>query len=161
MMSFKIKLSKGEMYFNDFFFEEGYKVETGFIMSSFYRELIKNNQIKKIMPHHYLLKNMVWKGKVFEIVIRTKFSDTFPFMVQLVDQDGEYYNSLNNWDERTDISMLEREVKGLYSWLIDECDFPDDVEYIDNGVRWLCKWGRISVSYETKSFNSGIYITYY
>ncbi|MER5086937.1 hypothetical protein KC894_21530, partial [Enterobacter vonholyi] len=84
----------------------------------------------------------------------------FPFMLHLVDKNSQYYKALNDWNARTNIHILNESVKSLSDWLKESLnlDTPDTME--TDIIRWNFAWGRVSVSYETKSFNHGIYIVW-
>ncbi|EOC3625773.1 DUF6386 family protein [Enterobacter hormaechei] len=51
-------------------------------------------------------------------------------------------------------------VKSLSDWLKESLnlDTPDTTE--TDIIRWNFEWGRVSVSYETQSFNHGVYIVW-
>lgn len=131
--------------------------EEGFCKSKLYQKLNTLNAVKNHMPYHYLIDSVVFFDKEFEINIRP-ICFGFPFMVRLVNKDGEYYKSLKDWNARTNINMLNNSVKSLSDWLNISLDLgvPDIME--TEMIRWNYDWGLISVSYETKSFNHGIYI---
>ncbi|ENY0894068.1 hypothetical protein MT488_13170 [Enterobacter ludwigii] len=133
--------------------------EEGFCNCDFYHKSIKHKAIKNIMPHHYLIDSTVFFEKEFQAIIRP-ICFGFPFMVHLVDKDSEYYKSLKDWDARTNINMLNNSVKSLSDWLSLSLNLgvPDVTK--TEMIRWDYEWGRISVSYETKSFNHGIYIVW-
>jgi len=160
MMNFNIELKTGEIKVDNLILSSNDKTEDNFICSNFFQHLIKANQIKKLMPHHFFVGNVKWENKLFELTIRPQCFDNIPFMLYLVDKQGEYYSSLSNWEKRTEIAMLEREVNHLCEWLTDILILPSATENVDNGKRWIFDWGRITVSFETRSFNCGIYITY-
>jgi len=81
-------------------------------------------------------------------------------MVHLVDKDSEYYKSLKDWDARTNIDMLNNSVKSLSDWLSLSLNLGGADIMETEMIRWDYEWGRIYVSYETKSFNHGIYIVW-
>ncbi len=57
-------------------------------------------------------------------------------------------------------ACINESVKSLSDWLKESLnlDTPDTTE--TDIIRWNFEWGRVSVSYETKSFNHGIYIVW-
>ncbi|MGD8164540.1 hypothetical protein [Pantoea sp. FN0307] len=135
------------------------ETEDVFCKSQLYQKLFEQNSIKSITPHHYLIDSVRFFDKEFEFYIRPICYD-FPFVVQLVDKHGGYYKSLNDWSARTNINMLNDSVVELSNWLKVSLNLltPDLIK--NEMVRWDLKWGRVSVSYETKSFNHGIYISW-
>nr|WP_033762191.1 hypothetical protein [Pantoea agglomerans] len=129
-----------------------------FCKSELYNSLQSSGSIKSLMPHHYLIDSIIFNNKEFELHIRPVIFN-LPFMVQLVDKGNEYYHSLNDWDRRADIEMLNESVRDLSKWLGSSLELgsPDFIKA--EVVRWGFPWGNVSVSYETRSFNHGIYIT--
>ncbi len=155
MINLNFNPKTGKLTFDDLTME--IDTEEGFCKSKLYHKLNTFGSVRKYIPYHYLIDSVVFFDKEFEINIRP-ISFGFPFMVHLVDKDSEYYKSLNDWDARTNINMLKNSVKNLSDWLSLSLNLgvPDITE--TEMIRWDCEWGRISVSYETKSFNHGIYI---
>lgn len=100
-------------------------------------------------------------GRVFELTVRPACFENIPFMLYFVNKSGLYYRSLSDWEKRSDINVLESEVNELFNWVCNELRLSGDYVKIEHGYRWEFFWGRISVSFETKSFNCGIYINYY
>lgn len=147
----------GELKFDDL--PLGIDTEEGFCKCDLYRELVKHNAVKKTMPNHYLAESVAFFDKEFQITIRPVCYG-FPFMLHLVDKNSLYYKALNDWNARTNIHMLNESVKSLSDWLKESLnlDTPDTTE--TDIIRWNYEWGRVSVSYETKSFNHGIYIVW-
>ncbi|MEH4930671.1 hypothetical protein [Enterobacter cloacae] len=133
--------------------------EEGFCTSNLYHELVKRNAVNKIMPNHYLVDSVAFFDKEFQVTIRPVCYG-FPFMLHLVDKNSQYYNALNDWNGRTNIHMLNDSVKSLSDWLKESLNLetPDTTE--TDMMRWRFEWGRVSVSYEIKSFNHGIYIVW-
>ncbi|MEG6060673.1 hypothetical protein, partial [Enterobacter roggenkampii] len=131
----------------------------GFCKSGLYHELIKRKAVNKTMPNHYLVDSVAFFDKEFQVTIRPVCYG-FPFMLHLVDKNSQYYNALNDWNARANIHMLNESVKSLSDWLRESLnlDTPDTTE--TDMIRWRFEWGRISVSYEIKSFNHGIYLTW-
>ncbi|MGY3310634.1 hypothetical protein ACVW06_003659 [Pantoea ananatis] len=128
-----------------------------FCESDFYKIMNSHGFIKKNIPHHYLIDSTVFFNKEFEMHIRP-ICFNFPFMVQLIDKKSKYYDSLSDWDKRTNIEMLNDSVKNLSNWLGSSLELKEP-DFISNDVvRWEFSWGDISVSYETRSFNHGIYM---
>lgn len=58
------------------------------------------------------------------------------------------------------ICLINDSVKSLSDWLNESLNLetPDTTE--TDMMRWRFEWGRVSVSYEIKSFNHGIYIVW-
>lgn len=133
--------------------------EEAFCNSEFYKKLQKVGSIKRLMPHHYLIDSIVFHNKEFEIHIRP-ICFNFPFMVQLVDKGSEYYDSLSDWNRRADIEMLNKSVRYLSNWLGSSLELGEPDFSENEMVSWRFPWGNVSVSYETRSFNHGIYITW-
>lgn len=133
--------------------------EDGFCTSNLYHQLIKRKAVNKIMPNHYLVDSVAFFDKEFQVTIRPVCYG-FPFMLHLVDKNSQYYNALNDWNARTNIHMLNDSVKSLSDWLKESLnlEMPDTTE--TDMMRWRFEWGRVSVSYEIKSFNHGIYIVW-
>ena len=133
--------------------------EEGFCTSNLYHQLIKRKAVNKIMPNHYLVDSVVFSDKEFQVTIRPVCYG-FPFMLHLVDKNSQYYNALNDWNARTNIHMLNDSVKSLSDWLKESLNLetPDITE--TDMMRWRFEWVRVSVSYEIKSFNHGIYIVW-
>lgn len=133
--------------------------EESFCKADLYHELVKRKSIKKSMPNHYLVDSVMFFDKEFQVNIRPVCYG-FPFMLQLVDKHSQYYNALNDWNARANIHMLNDSVKSLSIWLKEVLNLnpPDTKE--PEMVRWNFEWGRVSVSYEIKSFNHGIYIVW-
>ncbi|HDC4371526.1 hypothetical protein KMW40_10445 [Enterobacter cloacae] len=133
--------------------------EEGFCTSNLYHQLIKRKAVNKIMPNHYLVDSVAFFDKEFQVTIRPVCYG-FPFMLHLVDKNSQYYNALNDWNARTNIHMLNDSVKSLSDWLKESLNLetPDITE--TDMMRWRFEWGRVSVSYEIKSFNHGIYIVW-
>ncbi|KLG14352.1 hypothetical protein YA49_00250 [Enterobacter cloacae subsp. cloacae] len=133
--------------------------EEGFCTSNLYHQLIKRKAVNKIMPNHYLVDSVAFFDKEFQVTIRPVCYG-FPFMLHLVDKNSQYYNALNDWNARTNIHMLNDSVKSLSDWLKESLNLetPDTTE--TDMMRWRFEWGRVSVSYEIKSFNHGIYIVW-
>ncbi len=46
----------------------------------------------------------------------------FPFMVQLIYKEGEYYQAISDWNKVSNIDMLNKEVDFLYRWVAEEYD---------------------------------------
>lgn len=135
------------------------KTEDDFCKSKLYQNLVDRNCIKGITPHHYLVDSVIFFDKEFEVYIRP-ICYGFPFMVQLIDKNGKYYQSLKDWSARSDINMLNDSVKGLSDWLKAALNLAAPDVKKNEIVRWDLEWGRVSASYETRSFNHGIYITW-
>ncbi|HID3974895.1 hypothetical protein SJ090_00075 [Enterobacter cloacae] len=133
--------------------------EEGFCTSNLYHQLVKRNAANKTMPNHYLVDSVAFFDKEFQVTIRPVCYG-FPFMLHLVDKNSQYYNALNDWNARTNIHMLNDSVKSLSDWLKESLNLetPDTTE--TDMMRWRFEWGRVSVSYEIKSFNHGIYIVW-
>ncbi|HHZ8842431.1 TPA: hypothetical protein ACWMEY_000010 [Enterobacter cloacae] len=133
--------------------------EEGFCTSNLYHQLIKRKAVNKIMPNHYLVDSVAFFDKELQVTIRPVCYG-FPFMLHLVDKNSQYYNALNDWNARTNIHMLNDSVKSLSDWLKESLnlEMPDTTE--TDMMRWRFEWGRVSVSYEIKSFNHGIYIVW-
>jgi len=130
-----------------------------FCKGNFYNSMNSQGKIKKVIPHHYLIDSIFFSNKEFEMHIRP-ICFNFPFMVQLIDKKSKYYDSLSDWDKRTNIKMLNESVENLSNWLGSSLELREP-DFISNEVvRWEFFWGDISVSYETRSFNHGIYITW-
>lgn len=159
MIDFNIDISSGALLFNGERLEA--KDHNEWVVSSIYDKLKNVNEANQIIPYHYLVNDVLWMGRVFELTIRPACFENTPFMLYFVNKGGVYYRSLSNWEERSDINMLEYEIDELFNWLFNELHLSDDYVKIDHGYRWEFSWGRISVSFETKSFNCGIYISYY
>ncbi|EOG9680913.1 hypothetical protein EKN39_22515 [Enterobacter hormaechei] len=157
MIELKIKPITGELNLDGLPLE--IDTEEGFYKCNLYRELVKHNAVKKIMPNHYLVDSVAFFDKEFQVTIRPVCFG-FPFMLHLVDKNSQYYKALNNWNARTNIHMLNESVKSLSDWLKESLnlDTPDTTE--TDIIRWNFEWGRVSVLYETKSFNHGIYIVW-
>lgn len=157
MIELKFKPITGELNFDGLPLEIDTK--EGFCKCDLYYELVKYKAIKKTMPNHYLVDSVAFFDKEFQVTIRTVCYG-FPFMLHLVDKNSQYYNALNDWNVRTNIRMLNESVKSLSDWLKESLnlDTPDTTE--TDIIRWNFEWGRVSVSYETKSFNHGIYIVW-
>lgn len=111
------------------------------------------------MSNHYLVDSVMFFDKEFQVTIRPVCYG-FHFMLHLVDKNSQYYKSLNDWNARTNVHMLNESVKSLSDWLKESLntDTPDTTE--TDIIRWNFEWGRVSVSYETKSFNHGVYIVW-
>ncbi|ENO0289032.1 hypothetical protein ACAD15_000019 [Enterobacter bugandensis] len=133
--------------------------EEGFCRCDLYHELVKQRAIKKIIPNHYLVDSLAFFEREFQVTIRPVCYG-FPFMLHLVDKNSQYYKSLNDWNARTNINMLNESVKSLSDWLKESLnlDTPDTTKR--DIIRWNFEWGRVSVSYETKSFNHVAYIVW-
>ncbi|PCM83653.1 hypothetical protein [Enterobacter cloacae] len=133
--------------------------EEGFCTSNLYHQLIKRKAVNKIMPNHYLVDSVAFFDKEFQVTIRPVCYG-FPFMLHLVDKNSQYYKALNDWNARTNIHMLNDSVKSLSDWLKESLnlEMPDTTE--TDMMRWRFEWGRVSVSYEIKSFNHGIYLVW-
>ncbi|MEY8712552.1 hypothetical protein [Mangrovibacter phragmitis] len=159
MIDFNIDISSGELFFNGERLEA--KDHSGWVASPIYDKFKNVNEADQIIPYHYLVNNVLWMGRVFELTIRPACFENTPFMLYFVNKGGGYYRSLSNWEKRSDINMLECEVGELFNWLLNELRLSDDYVKIGHGYRWEFSWGRISASFETKSFNCGIYISYY
>ncbi|QXG53252.1 hypothetical protein KTJ90_11390 [Pantoea jilinensis] len=155
MKKLKFKPTTGALVIDEKYLE--ITSEELFCKSELYKSLQRSGSIKSLMPHHYLIDSIIFHNKEFELRIRP-ICFNFPFMVQLVDKGSEYYHSLNDWNRRTDIEMLNESVRDLSKWLSSslELGYPDFIE--TEVVRWGFPWGNVSVSYETRSFNHGIYI---
>lgn len=157
MINLNFNPKTGELTFDGITLEVA--TEEDFCKSKLYHKLNELNAVKKYMPYQYLIDSVFFCDKEFEINIRP-ICFGFPFMVHLVDKDSEYYKSLKDWNARTDINMLNNSVKVLSDWLNISLNLgvPDITE--KEMIRWGFEWGRISVSYEKKSFNHGIYIVW-
>ncbi|CAH3740808.1 TPA: hypothetical protein N5L20_002911 [Enterobacter kobei] len=157
MINLNFNAKTGKLIFDGLTLE--IDTEEGFCNSKLYHKLNTFNAVKKYMPYHYLIDPVFFCDKEFEINIRP-ICFGFPFMVHLVDKDSEYYKSLKDWDARTNINMLNNSVKSLSDWLSLSLNLgaPDITK--TEMIRWDYEWGRISVSYETKSFNHGIHIVW-
>ncbi|QTF07875.1 hypothetical protein HC231_07930 [Brenneria izadpanahii] len=158
MINLELDINTGSISLDNAFLKD--LTEDDFINSMTYKHLVNKKEIREITPHHYLINDVKWMGKNFEVTIRPKCFDNIPFMLYLVDKNGSYYSSLSNWNERANITMLDKEVLELSIWIMDKFSLYDSNKMDNNGKRWEFNWGRITVSYETKSFNCGIYITY-
>lgn len=157
MIELKFKPITGELYLDGLPLE--IDTEERFCKCDLYHELVKHEAIKKIMPNHYLVDSVAFFDKEFKVNIRPVCYG-FPLMLHLVDKNSQYYKSLNDWSARTNIDMLNESVKSLSYWLKESLnlDTPDTME--TDIIRWNFEWGRVSVSYETKSFNHGVYIVW-
>ena len=157
MIEFNLNPIAGDLTFDDL--PLGIDTEEGFCKSGLYHELIKRKAVNKTMPNHYLVDSVAFFDKEFQVTIRPVCYG-FPFMLHLVDKNSQYYNALNDWNARANIHMLNESVKSLSDWLKESLnlDTPDTTE--TDMIRWRFEWGRISVSYEIKSFNHGIYLTW-
>ncbi|WP_034912077.1 hypothetical protein [Erwinia sp. 9145] len=160
MMSFDIDVDTGNVSIDGKSLRNEEMKELDFTSSAFYNNLSGKGLIKKLIPHHYVINEISWGKEAFELIIRPQCFDNFPFLLQFLGKDWEYFHCLDNWDKKTNISMLDRQVVVMSNWLTENISLPSDVEVIENGNRWNFSWGRISASYETKSFNCGIYISY-
>lgn len=134
--------------------------EDVFVKSAFYETFFKQGEINELMPHHYLLKSVIFKDKIFEMIVRPICYD-FPFMIQLIDHDSDYFNSREDWNLKADINMLSQSVRKTSLWLSEVLDLQEPDVQNESFNRWLFSWGRVSVSYENKSFDFGIFITWY
>ncbi|MEG5814121.1 hypothetical protein UXN81_09055 [Enterobacter hormaechei] len=114
MIELKIKPITGELNLDGLPLE--IDTEEGFYKCNLYRELVKHNAVKKIMPNHYLVDSVAFFDKEFQVTIRPVCFG-FPFMLHLVDKNSQYYKALNNWNARTNIHMLNESVKSLSDWL--------------------------------------------
>ena len=157
MIEFNLIPITGDLTFDDL--PLGIETEEGFCKSGLYHELNKRKAVNKTMPNHYLVDSVAFFDKEFQVTIRP-LCYGFPFMLHLVDKNSQYYNALNDWNARANIHMLNESVKSLSDWLKESLnlDTPDTTE--TDIIRWNFEWGRVSVSYETKSFNHGIYIVW-
>ncbi|HED4184433.1 TPA: hypothetical protein R4289_004146 [Enterobacter mori] len=157
MIELKFKPITGELYLDGLPLE--IDTEERFCKCDLYYELVKHKAIKKTMPNHYLVDSVAFFDTEFQVTIRTVCYG-FPFMLHLVNKNSQYYNALNEWNARTNIHMLNESVKSLSDWLKEllNLDTPDTTE--TDIIRWNFEWGRVSVSYESKSFNHGIYIVW-
>lgn len=128
--------------------------EEGFCRCDLYHELVKQRAIKKIIPNHYLVDLVAFFEREFQVTIRPVCYG-FPFMLHLVDKNSQYYKSLNDWNARTNINMLNESVKSLSDWLKESLnlDTPDTTK--TDIIRWNFEWGRVSVSYETSHLIMG------
>lgn len=133
--------------------------EEGFCKCDLYHELVKRKAVNKNMSNHYLVDSVMFFDKEFQVTIRPVCYG-FHFMLHLVDKNSQYYKSLNDWNARTNVHMLNESVKSLSDWLKESLNLntPDTTE--TDIIRWNFEWGRVSVSYETKSFNHGVYIVW-
>ncbi|GEM_PF-542179 len=157
MIEFNLNLITGDRTFDDL--PLGIDTEEGFCKSGLYHKLIKRKAVNKTMPNHYLVDSVAFFDKEFQVTIRPVCYG-FPFMLHLVDKNSQYYYALNDWNARTDIHMQNESVKSLSDWLKESLnlDTPDITE--TDMIRWRFEWGRVSVSYEIKSFNHGIYLAW-
>ncbi|EKY3996193.1 hypothetical protein [Enterobacter roggenkampii] len=157
MIEFNLNLITGDRTFDDL--PLGIDTEEGFCKSGLYHKLIKRKAVNKTMPNHYLVDSVAFFDKEFQVTIRPVCYG-FPFMLHLVDKNSQYYYALNDWNARTNIHMQNESVKSLSDWLKESLnlDTPDITE--TDMIRWRFEWGRVSVSYEIKSFNHGIYLAW-
>lgn len=157
MINLRFDSIAGKLSFDDIPLE--IDTEEGFCNSKLYELLINRGCIKSNIPHSYLVDLANFYDKEFEVSLNP-ICFGFPFMVQLVDKNSQYFRSLKDWDARTDIDMLNESVKNLSDWLRKSLSLGNpDIKEAEM-VRWIFDWGRISVSYETRSFDHGIYIVW-
>lgn len=157
MINLKFNSITGKLIFDNTPLE--IDTEEGFFNSKLYEMLINRDCIKENIPHSYLVDLVCFYDKEFEVSINP-ICFGFPFMVQLVDKNSQYYKSLNDWNARTDIEMLNESVTNLSGWLRKSLSLGDPDIIEAEMVRWIFDWGRVSVSYETRSFDHGVYIVW-
>lgn len=90
--------------------------EEGFCKCDLYHELVKRKAVNKNMSNHYLVDSVMFFDKEFQVTIRPVCYG-FHFMLHLVDKNSQYYKSLNDWNARTNVHMLNESVKSLSDWL--------------------------------------------
>ena len=80
--------------------------------------------------------------------------------MQLIYKEGGYYKAINDWNKVSNIDMLNKEVDYLYQWVSGEYDLGEPDEKEKHSVMWHLEWGDITICYDIKSFNCGIYLTW-
>ncbi|MCF8582138.1 hypothetical protein L2X67_20240 [Enterobacter ludwigii] len=158
MIDFKINMIDGNVKLDNKYLS--IQKEDAFIFSELYKYLKSKNEIQRLIPYHYTINTALWSGKKFEIIIRPLCFSNLPFMVQIICKEGEYYNSINDWNKVSDIDMLNKEVDFLYHWVLDECEPGVPSVKEKHNITWLFAWGDITICYDIKSFNCGIYLTW-
>ena len=103
--------------------------EESFCKCDLYHELVKRKAVNKNMSNHYLVDSVMFFDKEFQVTIRPVCYG-FHFMLHLVDKNSQYYKSLNDWNARTNVHMLNESVKSLSDWLKESLnlDTPDTTE---------------------------------
>lgn len=56
--------------------------------------------------------------------------------------------------------MLNKEVDFLYRWVSEVYDLGEPDEKEKHSVTWSMEWGDITICYDIKSFNCGVYLTW-
>lgn len=56
--------------------------------------------------------------------------------------------------------MLNKEVDFLYRWVSEVYDLGEPDEKEKHCVTWSMEWGDITICYDIKSFNCGVYLTW-
>lgn len=158
MIDFKINMVNGKVELdNKCLLIQG---EGEFITSDFYKYLESKNKMQKLIPYHYTVNTVLWSGKEFEVIIQPLCFSNLPFTVKLIYKEGEHYKAINDWNKVSNIDMLSKEVDFLYQWLSGEYDLGEPDEKEKHSVMWHLEWGDITVCYDIKSFNCGIYLTW-
>lgn len=134
--------------------------EEEFITSDLYKYLESENKMQKLIPHHYTVNTVLWSGKEFEIIIQPLCFSNLPFTVQLIYKEGGYSKAINDWNKVSNIDMLNKEVEFLYQWVSGEYDLGKPDEKEKHSIMWHLEWGDITICYDIKSFNCGIYLTW-
>jgi hypothetical protein len=158
MIDFEVNIADGKVQLDNNYLL--IQREDEFIVSELYKYLESKNKIQRLIPYHYTVNTVLWFDKKFELIIRPLCFSNFPFMVQLIYKEGEYFKTINDWDKVSNIDMLNKEVDFLSRWVSEEYDLgePDGKE--KHSVIWHLEWADITVCYNIKSFNCGIYITW-
>ncbi|MEH3776736.1 hypothetical protein POW02_22320 [Enterobacter asburiae] len=158
MIDFKINVVNGKVELdNKCLLIQG---ESEFITSDLYKYLESKNKMQKLIPYHYTVNTVLWSGKEFEVIIQPLCFSNLPFTVKLIYKEGEHYKAINDWNKVSNIDMLSKEVDFLYQWLSGEYDLGEPDEKEKHSVMWHLEWGDITVCYDIKSFNCGIYLTW-
>lgn len=158
MIDFEINIADGKVKLDnkDLLIQR----EDEFIVSEPYKYLESINKVQRLIPYHYTVNAVLWFSKEFVLIVRPLCFSNLPFMMQLIYKEGEYYKSINDWNKVSNIDMLNKEVDFLYRWVSEVYDLgkPDQKE--KHSVTWRMEWGDITICYDIKSFNCGVYLTW-
>ncbi|SEL30605.1 hypothetical protein SAMN04487787_10922 [Kosakonia sacchari] len=125
-------------------------------------DLFKNNtQLKKWGRFYFILPEVSWLGGGFYLEIRPSVNN-IPPCIYMIDRDSNFFQSLNDWNKRADLSMIKKEESRLIQWMRDHIKGGNEraVTNPPYGVEWVYEWGTISVQCNTHTFDCGTYITW-
>ncbi|MFB4486288.1 hypothetical protein ACE3IQ_03195 [Enterobacter hormaechei subsp. steigerwaltii] len=139
---------------------DGYSIELSsfenFTSSEFYKA---HSEFTRIGKFYFAKDDIEWEGQNFIVELRPAVF-SFNSSLFLTSKDGDFYQTLKDWELRASLKNLKDEERRLTDWIQNKLSKEKMVKISTPpyGVTWNFEWGELTVQSNERSFDCGIYI---